>query len=242
MLLILPPLRNGALSQAPHGGPRPCAGHAAAERRAPSAPQRPGRRCLRTTPPLDRRGHSPATIGASVNNCGAPPCSRAYRRPERRPCRSRQATAACRRGVRLSIHAKARLAAFRRHDQQKGRPNAAYIVTKTLKAAAFRIEMGWSVPAPMLYPELRRAGEAWVHAGRYGILHTTTKPIIAQAAFYNSADIPGRLQCHRKERLGGTCRPPQTPRRHLRTCDPQSPPHPGNNPRHQTGRSHHALP
>jgi hypothetical protein len=71
-----------------------------------------------------------------------------------------------RRGVRLSIRAKAQRAAFRRHDQQKGRPDAAYNVTKALKEAAFRIEMGWSVPAPTSYAELRRAGEAWVHAGR----------------------------------------------------------------------------
>ncbi len=95
--------------------------------------------------------------------------------------------------MRLSIRAKAQLAAFRRHYQQKGRPDAAYNVTKALKEAAFRIEMGWSVPAPTPYPELRRAGEAWVHAGRYWILHTTTKPIIAQAVFYDSADIPGRV-------------------------------------------------
>ncbi len=95
--------------------------------------------------------------------------------------------------MRLSDRAKAQLAGFRRHYRRNGRPEAAHNVTKALTEAADRIGMGFSVAAPTPYPELKRDGEAWVKAGRYWFLHTTTEPIIALAVFYDNADIPGRI-------------------------------------------------
>ena len=50
--------------------------------------------------------------------------------------------------MKLSARARKDLAAFRRHYRLKGRPEAIQNVTKAMKEAAFRIGMGWSVPAP----------------------------------------------------------------------------------------------
>jgi hypothetical protein len=53
--------------------------------------------------------------------------------------------------------------------------------------------LGKSVPAPRPYPDLAHAGEAWTHAGRYWFAHTTTKPPVILAVYYDQADIPRRL-------------------------------------------------
>lgn len=55
------------------------------------------------------------------------------------------------------------------------------------------IARGQSVPAPRPYPALRAEGQAWVHAGPYWVLHTTTPPLTIIAVFYDTANIPGRL-------------------------------------------------
>jgi plasmid stabilization system protein ParE len=95
--------------------------------------------------------------------------------------------------VKLSARARADLAALRRHYRHKGRPEAAQNVSKAMREAEFKISMGWSVPAPRPYPHLQTKGRAWVHAGHYWVLHTTTSPVIAIADFHDTADIPNRL-------------------------------------------------
>jgi len=44
--------------------------------------------------------------------------------------------------------------------------------------------------APKPYPELARAGRAWVKAGR--IAYSLTTPPIILAVFYDQADMPRR--------------------------------------------------
>ncbi len=48
------------------------------------------------------------------------------------------------------------------------------------------------LPAPRPYPEVARAGRAWIKAGRYWVSYRTTKPLVILGVFYEAADIPGR--------------------------------------------------
>jgi plasmid stabilization system protein ParE len=94
--------------------------------------------------------------------------------------------------VKFSREAVAQVEALRRHYLEKGRPEAARNLTAALRAATRQIIAGKSFPAPRPYPELAREGEAWTHAGRYWIAHTTAKPFEILAVFYDAADIPRR--------------------------------------------------
>jgi len=47
--------------------------------------------------------------------------------------------------------------------------------------------------APRPYPRLARPGRAWMKAGRYSVAYSTTQPPVIVAAFYETANIPGRL-------------------------------------------------
>jgi len=49
------------------------------------------------------------------------------------------------------------------------------------------------LPAPGPYPELAMEGRAWLKAGRYWFAYTKTVPMVVVAAFYEEADIPGRM-------------------------------------------------
>ncbi len=50
---------------------------------------------------------------------------------------------------------------------------------------------GLAVPSP--YPNIARAGQAWVKAGRYWVAYSTPAPPVIVAVFFESADIPNRL-------------------------------------------------
>jgi plasmid stabilization system protein ParE len=94
--------------------------------------------------------------------------------------------------VRFSEAAAAQVESLRRHYLSKGRSEAARNLTSALRIAARQIVAGQSLPAPRPYPELARKGEAWTHAGRYWVAHTTARPVMIVAVFYDAADIPGR--------------------------------------------------
>jgi plasmid stabilization system protein ParE len=96
--------------------------------------------------------------------------------------------------VRFSREAIAQIEGLRRHYLAKGRPEAARNLTTALRAAMRHIVAGQSLPAPRPYPDLARDGEAWTHAGRYWIAHTTSKPPVILGVFYDAADIPNRQQ------------------------------------------------
>ncbi|HET8996121.1 MAG TPA: hypothetical protein VFN42_05580 [Acetobacteraceae bacterium] len=52
---------------------------------------------------------------------------------------------------------------------------------------------GAGLAAPRPYPQLSRPGRAWIKAGRYWIVYTTTRPPVIAGVFYDAANIPGRL-------------------------------------------------
>jgi hypothetical protein len=57
------------------------------------------------------------------------------------------------------------------------------------------------LPAPRPYPRLARHGVAQIKARRYWVSYTTTLPlgrVLIVAVFYETANIPGRLQTGRQ--------------------------------------------
>ena len=66
---------------------------------------------------------------------------------------------------------------------------------RALAEAEAKIERapGGGLTAPRPYPQLGRPGRAWIKAGRYWIVYTTTSPPVIAGVFYDTADIPGRL-------------------------------------------------
>lgn len=49
------------------------------------------------------------------------------------------------------------------------------------------------LPAPRPYPQLAKRGRAWIKAGRYWIMCSTTKPPSITGVFVDTANIPGRI-------------------------------------------------
>ncbi len=64
-----------------------------------------------------------------------------------------------------------------------------------LAEAEGRIELNPEdgLPAPRPYPVLRRAGRAWIKAGRYWVAYRISNPPVIVAVFFETADIPTRL-------------------------------------------------
>ena len=96
--------------------------------------------------------------------------------------------------MRFSRAARDQLAELRRHYRRKNRPEAVQNLSEAVRQAARRITEGKSQAAPGTYPEIAQAGHAWIHAGRYWFVHTSTRPHIILAVFYDESDIPGRFE------------------------------------------------
>ncbi len=92
----------------------------------------------------------------------------------------------------LSATARRQVNELRRYYREKGRPEALRNLTQALRLAARQITAGDSRPAPRPYPAMAVNGEGWTKAGSYWIAHTTTKPHVILAVFYDQADIPKR--------------------------------------------------
>ena len=84
---------------------------------------------------------------------------------------------------------------LRRHYRARNRPEAIRNLIAALMEAEARIEHDPAVglPAPRPYPALARPGRAWIKAGRYWIVYSTTNPPVILAVFYATANIPRRL-------------------------------------------------
>jgi hypothetical protein len=85
--------------------------------------------------------------------------------------------------------------ALRRHYEALDRDNAIRSMMRALAEAEAVIDRasGAGLAAPRPYPQLARPGRAWIKAGRYWIVYTTTSPPVIAGVFYDAADIPGRL-------------------------------------------------
>lgn len=85
--------------------------------------------------------------------------------------------------------------ALRRHYEALDRDNAIRSLVRALSEAEARIERTSSagLAAPRPYPQLARPGRAWIKAGRYWIVYTTTSPPVIAGVFYDAADLPSRV-------------------------------------------------
>jgi hypothetical protein len=85
--------------------------------------------------------------------------------------------------------------ALRRHYEALDRDNAIRSLVRALAEAEARIERTSSagLPAPRPYPQLARPGRAWIEAGRYWTVYTTTRPPAIAGVFHDAADLPTRV-------------------------------------------------
>jgi plasmid stabilization system protein ParE len=85
--------------------------------------------------------------------------------------------------------------ALLRHYEERQRDGAARALLAALHDAERKIERdpAAGLPAPRPYPQVARPGQAWVKAGRYWIVYSTTQPPMIVGVFYETADIPNRL-------------------------------------------------
>jgi plasmid stabilization system protein ParE len=97
--------------------------------------------------------------------------------------------------IEYADEALAHVRALRRHYEDLDRDNAILSLMRALAEAEVRIARAPSagLAAPRRYPQLARPGRAWVKAGRYWIVYTTTSPPVIAGVFYDAADIPSRL-------------------------------------------------
>jgi hypothetical protein len=51
-----------------------------------------------------------------------------------------------------------------------------------------------ALPAPRPYPQLARPGRAWIKSGRYWVAYRTGPAPVIVAVFFETVNIPGRLQ------------------------------------------------
>ena len=79
--------------------------------------------------------------------------------------------------------------------EERQRDGAARGLLTALASAERQIERNPSsgLPAPRPYPQLTRAGRAWIKAGRYWIAYNTTSPPVIAAVFFETSNIPGRI-------------------------------------------------
>jgi plasmid stabilization system protein ParE len=86
------------------------------------------------------------------------------------------------------------LKALWRHYIDLERLDAVRKLSDAIDAAIAAIERdpiaGLAAPRP--YPALAKPGRAWVKAGRYWILYSTTRPPIIMGVFFETANIPKR--------------------------------------------------
>jgi hypothetical protein len=89
----------------------------------------------------------------------------------------------------------AHVRALHRHYEALDHDNAIRSLVRALAEAEARIERASSagLAAPRPYPQLARPGRAWIKAGRYWIVYTTTHPPVIAGVFYDAADIPSRV-------------------------------------------------
>jgi plasmid stabilization system protein ParE len=81
------------------------------------------------------------------------------------------------------------------HYEDRQRPEAINALLAAMDEAEAKIESNPAagLRAPRPYQELRRAGRAWVKAGRYWFAYSTIQPPVIVGVFYETANIPDRL-------------------------------------------------
>jgi plasmid stabilization system protein ParE len=84
---------------------------------------------------------------------------------------------------------------LREHYDGLGRYDATDAFEAALEEAERKIaaDPAAGLPAPRPYPQLARPGRLWVKAGRYWIAYRPGPHPTITAAFFETANIPGRL-------------------------------------------------
>jgi hypothetical protein len=97
--------------------------------------------------------------------------------------------------IEYADEALAHVRALHRHYEALDRDNAIRALMRALAEAESRIERASSagLAAPRPYPQMARPSRAWIKAGRYWIVYTTTTPPVIAGVFYDAADIPSRM-------------------------------------------------
>jgi plasmid stabilization system protein ParE len=95
----------------------------------------------------------------------------------------------------FTARAARQLEELRQHYEDRERPEAIRRLIAAVQEASWKIEANPAagLAAPRPYPNLARAGRAWVKAGKYWFSYRTTQPSVIVAVFYDTADIPARL-------------------------------------------------
>jgi hypothetical protein len=98
--------------------------------------------------------------------------------------------------IALSLRATLDVARLEEHYDQLGRPEAIRNLAYALAEASDKIENDpdAGVTAPRPYPSLAKPGRLWLHVRRYWIAYSTTIPPVILAVFYDTANIPERLE------------------------------------------------
>jgi plasmid stabilization system protein ParE len=78
------------------------------------------------------------------------------------------------------------------HYEKLDRPAATRNLLAAVEAAQQKIAANPAagLPAPRVYPKLRKPGRRWVKSGRYWISYTETTPPIISGVFFETVDIP----------------------------------------------------
>jgi len=97
--------------------------------------------------------------------------------------------------ISLTRKAERQLDALRQHYIERERLEAVRNLAAAIADAMAMIESkpGTGLAAPRPYPFLAQQGRAWVKAGRYWVMYSTTRPPVITGIFHETSDIPNRF-------------------------------------------------